>query len=85
MALVCALRSIPPAMQILLIPVLAEALLHVSSPCIANSLVGARTRMEGCLTLLIFLFSAKILTIPGTKNPSVFPDPVSAIPITSLF
>ena len=71
-------------MQILLIPVLAEALLQVSSPCNANSLVGAKTRMDGCLTRLMFLFSAKILTIPGNKNPRVFPDPVSAIPITSL-
>ena len=49
---------------------------------VANSRVGASTRMVGpCLGS--FLPPFKMCTNPGTKNPSVLPEPVLATPTTS--
>ena len=50
--------------------------------CIANSRVGATTKILGLFKSLIFL-SFKIFHTAGNKKPSVFPEPVSAIPTIS--
>jgi hypothetical protein len=50
--------------------------------CIASSRVGARTSMIGPSPRLNS-GCALMCTIPGSRNASVLPDPVSATPIMS--